>query len=657
MKYYILFLFVLVTLNSFGKDDYKYGKVTIEELSEKYYKKDSLTGAVILYNIGETETTLHHNTFSFNTTYTVRKKIKIYDKNALGLANLTLVLYDEKLANQDISIYNVKGKTYNLENGKIVDYDLPKSAVRIDRLDDYHVIVHIPFTNVKEGSVIEYEITLNIPGIGIQDWYFQENYPVEYSQYTVNMAELFSFRQSTKGYLQIPLPETSSRKGIFVYNYNSIEYKIDIMTWKMKNIPAFVEEPYIYCPDNYRTQINHELLSIKPPRQIEIPYTTNWNEVIKNLLEHKYHGQLLKGSSSYLTTEYDKVKDIKDNFERMKACYTEIQKSMSWNFGYNIYSLSLKDAHKETKGNAADINFLLLRLLKDCNIESYPVIISTRDNGFVPMFPSLKNFNYLIVCAKMNGQSYLLDATDKYLPPNILPTRCLNEKGLVIKEGTTVEWVNLSPKQNSTILNSTEIKLNDDGSINGKSTYKRTGYAALDVRHDLAINTSPQKQEWITKAAKNGIVLLNYTVANKDSITLPIVESFEFKLDNSTTENNKTTLFDPILFEKMADNPFKNPERVYPVEFPTTIDKTYIVNIALPDNISIDEKPKNIAINMPDNSAKFTYQINLVGNTIQLNAKLNIKNILYSQEQYPYLKEFYTQVISKLNEPILLQRK
>ena len=467
------------------------------------------------------------------------------------------------------------------------------------------------------------------------------------------MAEFFKFRQSVKGYLQIPPSDEFQTTDVI----GGFDYNVDNNKWKMTDIPAFVEEPYIYCADNYITQINHELLSIQIPRQMVYNYTTSWLEILDKLLKSPFHGKLLSSSSGFLNVEYNKVKDIQDNVERMKACYSEMQNAMSWNQIYSIYSSNMKDAHKETKGSSADINFLLLRLLKDCNIESYPVILSTRDNGFVPMFPSFNKFNYMIVLAKINGQSYLLDATEKYAAVNILPTRCLNGKGLVVKEGTNIEWVDLTPKQTSTIINATEAKLNNDGTISGKSTYKRNGYAALETRNKISSNTSENKQEWILKKAKEDIDIINYKVTNRDSINLPLIENFDFKTENNSGENANTILFEPIFFEKMLENPFKSPERLYPVEFPTPIDKTYIVNISLPENITVDEKPKNISVNMPDNSAKFTYQVNLISNTIQVTAKLNIKNTLYSQDQYPYLKEFYSQVISKLNESILLQRK
>lgn len=644
MKYTILILFFTTTFYGYGKDEYKYGKVTTEQLAQKKYPKDSLTGAVILYSIGEINRLL----------FTKREKIKIYDKNAFYLANQTLVLYNPKFSGDDVSLYNIKGKTYNLENGKIVEDDLSKKTVRIDKLDDYHDIVHFTFSNVKEGSIIEYEIQLN--GVGIPTWYFQQYYPVEYSEFKTNISDFFTFRKETKGYLNIPPPEEEGQSTVVNSYYGDYTSTVNTNIWKMKNIPPFVPEPYIYCADNYISQISHELLYVKFPRQIEQDFTTNWSEIENKLLKDSYHGQIINIASGFMNAEYEKVKNIMDNKERLDACYKAIQNKMSWNGSKSIFSLNIKDAYKETKGSCADINFLLLRLLKDCNIESYPVILSTRDNGFVPMFPSFSKFNYMVVLAKVNGQSFLLDATDKYLPINILPERCLNDRGLIIKDGA-VQWVDLTPKYNSSAITSIDAKLTDDGTITGKTTFKKSNYAASKARKILTQNSNDSKKETILTNAANGIEISNYNVLNLDSVSLPVIENFEFTLNNTESKNAKTLLLEPILFEKIVENPFKTPQRTYPVELDVPTEKIYIVNISLPANYTVDERPKNVSFSMPDNSAKFSYQINLLNNTLQLIAKLNIKNTIYSQTQYPDLKEFFAQYISKLNEPILLQRK
>lgn len=653
MKDFFVIIFLLFALQVFGKDDYKFGKVNINELEEKYYKEDSLAGAVVLYNIGETETVINSISYQFNTLFTKRKKIKIYDKNSLSFGNQTLVLLNSKYSENDISLYGVKGKTYNLENNKIVEYDLPKSAIRVDRLDDYHDIVHIVFNNVKVGSILEYEIKINIPGVAIPDWYFQEQYPVKYSQFSIDMAEFFNLRESSKGYLQIPIPELDGRKEV-IHNFS---YRVNYKTWKMKDIPAFVEEPFIYSANNFISQLNHELLSVKFPDRIEESITTNWNEINKLLLENKYFGQQLNNSTSFLNAHYNNLKEIKDDVERMKACFTTIQKSMSWNQYENFQSLSIKEAFKETVGSSGDINLLLLRLLKECNIEVYPVLLSTRAYGFVPFFPSLNKFNYVIALAKINGQSYLLDATDKHLPPNMLPERCLNGKGFIVKQDNVAQWIDLNPTQNNSTLNFTEFTIDEIGKISGKSTYKRTGYAAYDIRKSLTNSSMSNNFDWIVKNASNDVEIKNYTLTNKDSTNLPLIENFEFKTDILDIKGKKTILLEPVFFEKIVDNPFKMPNRLLPIEFPSPIEKSYIINISLPDNLVIEDKPKSVNINIPDNTAKFSYQINVISNSIQIVAKLNIKNIRYSQNQYPYLKEFYAQVISKLNEPILLYTK
>jgi hypothetical protein len=56
----------------------------------------------------------------------------------------------------------------------------------------------------------------------------------------------------------------------------------------------------------------------------------------------------------------------------------------------------LETVLREGTGNSADINILLVNLLNKLAITSYPVILSTRDNGTLsPFYPSRSRLNYV----------------------------------------------------------------------------------------------------------------------------------------------------------------------------------------------------------------------------------------------------------------------
>ncbi len=83
---------------------------------------------------------------------------------------------------------------------------------------------------------------------------------------------------------------------------------------------------------------------------------------------------------------------------------------------------------------------MLISLLNEIGIEAEAVLLSTRDNGVLhPAQIMLSKFNYVICEARIGDETFLLDATDKYLPYNFLPERCLNGQG---------RRISLLPKRN-----------------------------------------------------------------------------------------------------------------------------------------------------------------------------------------------------------------
>ena len=114
-------------------------------------------------------------------------------------------------------------------------------------------------------------------------------------------------------------------------------------------------------------------------------------------------------------------------------------------------SKNVKEFMKEKTGNCADINLFLTGILNYLGLESYPVILSTRDHGKIYLeYPFHNFFNYVICAAKINNNYILSDATEILCPYNNIPTRCLNWKGLVVNKKSS-EWIEFIPNDTSFI--------------------------------------------------------------------------------------------------------------------------------------------------------------------------------------------------------------
>src|SRR3954466_13909358 len=99
----------------------KFGKITAEELSKKVYTLDSNANAIVLSDVGQAS--IEGNSkgwFSIN--FTRHRVVHILNKSGYFEADVEIPLYASD--GDEEKLESVKGVTYNLENGKIVETKL-----------------------------------------------------------------------------------------------------------------------------------------------------------------------------------------------------------------------------------------------------------------------------------------------------------------------------------------------------------------------------------------------------------------------------------------------------------------------------------------------------------------------------------------------------
>ncbi len=112
-----------------------------------------------------------------------------------------------------------------------------------------------------------------------------------------------------------------------------------------------------------------------------------------------------------------------------------------------------------------------------------------------------------------------------------------------------------------------------------------------------------------------------------------------------------------MLMGGIDENPFKSQERVYPVNYGAPIKEVMSFSLEIPEGFEVDELPQPIALGLPDNAGKFLYSVSNVGNVLMVNAQFMINRVEFSSEEYAYLRAFYSQVVAKEAEQIVLKKK
>src|SRR5690606_5857760 len=108
---------------------------------------------------------------------------------------------------------------------------------------------------------------------------------------------------------------------------------------------------------------------------------------------------------------------------------------------------------------------------------------------------------------------------------------------------------------------------------------------------------------------------------------------------------------------QLVENPFKSETRLYPVDYGSPQEKTYMCKITIPENYEIDELPVSKVIALPGNAAHFLYNVSQLENTINITSSFQINKALFMQNEYAFIREFYNQVVAKQAEQIVLKKK
>ncbi len=640
--------------------NYELGKVTIAELKEKVHPKDSSAPAAILFKKGRTYFG-YNKDVGFYANHVCEVKIKIYKKEGLSWADQKVRFYIgyEKL-NEDRLEFS-EAVTYNLENGNIVKTKLDNQGTFKNKINQYWKEKTITLPNVKVGSVIEYKYVLRSENLGkFPDFDIQFNIPVDYFYYKTQIPEFYIYKPILIG--GIPL-ETESKftngSQSFDNAYSqtsSFSYKQIETFYTGKDVPALKEEPYINNLENYRGSIQQELERVRLPDQPIKDYSLTWEGVAKTIFKDDSFGKQLNQASLFTDDLNKLLPNVEDKNERLNLIFTYVKNRMNWNEINSCYTeKGVEKAYKDQTGNVAEINFILINMLRAAGIEANPVLVSTIQNG-LPVYPTRTGFNYVIAAAEIDGKRILLDASHKLTAPNILPLNVLNWKGRLIKKDGASEEIELDPIILSKEIYSLIVKIHPDGKMNGQGRIQHTDYDAYSFRVE---NNAKSEDAYLEKFENRlgGLSVSNYKIENqKSNLDQSVIETFSFDSSSRSDIIEGKIFVNPLLFFTQSKNPFNQEKRQMPVYFGYKNLEKFNFNIEIPQGYTVESLPKPVRIASEDKKMSFILNFSATENKIQIVSQKEINSSIFATEDYRMIKEFFQKMIVSQNEKIILKK-
>lgn len=661
MKQLFTTLCLLIAAVGFAQD-FKPGKVNLNEVREAEHPVDPAATAAILNKTGKTYFDFDDNgNWIVVTDVTVR--VKIYKKEGLAHAYAE-VPFNEK---EDVTFYDVA--FYTLEGGKVKKTDVKEDKLVAQQGGDS--FRKLAFPNAQEGSVVEYRYIHKSPEIlSLPDWYFQYEIPVNNIEYSVEIPVYFVYSRLLSPFVPVKETQDTNEKTRYFQNPNftgevtkispslhtengNVTFPVAVKTYTAQNVPALAEVNYVDNLKNYRSFVKHQLASLQYPGSAKKIYATDWETVVKSIYYEDGFGTALKAEEYFKKDILSLMEKYTDRDELLNKIFDHVKNTMAWDgeYGYAA-SKNIGTAYAHKRGNVAEINLMLTAMLRYAGYKVNPVLVSTRDNGHVT-FTSSNEYNYVIAGLETANGIVFLDATSKNAVPGILPLRAINGNGRIVRDNLTTDEISLIPLSASKVTSAIVANVGADGVVKGHVKNYYFGQSAFEVREKVSISKNNYEQTLCNSLDKSAISGFSLAVTD---FTKPVSEDFSFTNSHLAEVKGDRIYISPMLMYTMAENPFREAKRTCPIDFIYPLQKKYTFSITIPEGYTVESMPEQAYYQVKDGVGGFKFSILNQQNQVQIVVYNDINYGIVRADYQPALKEFYNSIIKKQSEKIVLKK-
>ncbi len=632
----------------------QWGVIPKEDLEMKCYPADTNASALILCDYGESSLTNE-----LNIVFRRHARIKILAPKGYTWGTFTIPLYSYEDREE---LHNIEGATYYLDDrGEVLKRDLESNDIIKQEGDVKHTVYKFTLPGLKPGCIIEVRYDIESKSFGnIYDWVFQHSEPVRWSEYRIRAPICIAYSAVLLGYEPFAVQEIGEVSQLFsgLRTVLGADYvKCNLHRWAAKNLPALRDEPFITTIDDYVNKVDVQLAGYAfVHRAVERTMNT-WGSLVNELVDYKDFLQRVDDTRRVRKKAEEIVHGLSSPEEKIKAIFAWVSKSFVCNGPNQKYSeRDVNDVLDSKNGSNADITFLLLSLFRSIGIDADPVLLSTRDNGKIQdLYPIESQFNYVLARATLGSKIFYFDATDPMRPWDLLPTKVLNTRGLVIKKDSVI-WAPLTTREQYGNVSFASIHVQPDGTMRGTLEDGYRKYAALLARQGLRKKKDLEiaREQFATEEA--GITIDSVKVEGRDSIDMPLKLKAWISSPSYAQSNGDLIYINPHILHRSKENPFKTRIRKFPVDYSYQRSSTSVTTLLLPAGFAVKSMPTDRTLRVGPNFLIYSRKIQADSQQVQMMKKLDIRETEIDPIYYAELKNFYEQMVAIESEQIVLER-
>lgn len=637
----------------------KWGEVPPADLDMKSFPADTNAAAVVLSDIGRA-----YFNEEFGIEFERHRRVKILSEAGYDWGSFVVTYYAK---NRIQRVAEIEGYTFTRGPGGAVRRDkLDKKAIFDEDVDGEYRRVRATLPALAPGCVIEYRYKLKIKEgyyTYLPDWEFQTSEPTRWSEYRAEIPSMLGYAMVWQGMSKLEINEAEMRDWppLMPYAQTAGIYnlKMSYHRWAMRDMPALRREPYMTPPSDHLAKIDFQLTKIMWPGSVPQDVMNTWEKLAEDLVDSDHFGKQLDRHKVLRQQAETLVAGLTSPEDKLRAIYDYVRTTMTWEEKFGIYvDVDLDKALQARRGGGPEIGLMLTSMLRFAGLEACPVLISTRQHGRVlQIYPLLTQFNHVLTYVKAGAREYLLEATDPLCPLTLVPEHSLNQVGWLVDKKNP-RWIGIANP--GALSNNTVVvaKLTSEGAITGHFESSDEGYSGLFDRHTL-LNKKKKEEDYVRDgwlSDMTGAQLDSFKISNQDSIYVPLLTRAHFSSNDHAQVMGDKIYFNPMLFGRREENPFKSPERFFPVDFAYGHKYIFTLNLTLPEGYDVQEVPKYSAATLPNGGGQFKRQVQVDGNRLQMISQMIISKPRFEPAEYRSLRDFYDRIVTAHADQVVLTR-
>ena len=555
----------------------------------------------------------------------------------------------------ELKIKNLHARSIR-PDGSIRNFDgniLEKTIVKA-RGVKYRAIT-FALSDVVAGGIIEYFYTIEFR----QHFVYDSGWILDADLFTKSAK--FSLRPAMYAVGNLHIVSRNLPSGVqpVVTPSHIVELEID-------NLPAFHIEDFMPPENELKARVDfvYSQWSANSPDQFWSTFGRECYRLLEDFIgrpkamEQAVAGIVSPGDGPELKAEkiYDAVQQLRNlSFEEEKSAQEEKREKAR-------FPKNAEEVWKLKRGTGVQLTWLYVALARAAGLEVYGVWVAERSSSFfTPSTMDSYRLDTNVALLRINGRDLFLDPGSAFVPFGMLPWSESGVSGYKIDKNDSGGWIKttLPSSSQSQVRRKADLKLAEDGDLEGKVSVTFTGLESASRRAEERFSDDAHRKEYLEDELKDSIPIASEVELTNhpewQGSSPSMIAEFAIRIPAWAAIAGRRMAMPIGVFSKSESHLFIKSEREHPIYIAYPFQHVDEIIVAPPvgwQTLSAPPSQKN-----DKHVAVYGLQTEPIEKSVHFTRNLALDFMLLETTSYPVLRDFFQSLRTVDEQQIVFERQ